>query len=41
MKYCKNEDHSTRIVEILNIPECTYNYREYQDGLISDDFSAM
>ena len=25
-------------VELLNIPECTYNYTEYQDGLVSDDF---
>ena len=24
--------------ELLNIPECTYNYTEYQDGLVSDDF---
>ena len=24
--------------ELLNIPECTYNYSEYRDGLISDDF---
>ena len=26
-------------VEPLNIPERTYNYTEYQDGLISDDFN--
>ena len=25
-------------VALLNIPECTYNYNEYQDGLVSDDF---
>ena len=24
--------------ELLNIPECTYNYTEFQDGLVSDDF---
>ena len=24
--------------ELLDIPECTYNYSEYRDGLISDDF---
>ena len=24
--------------ELLDIPKCTYNYTEYQDGLISDDF---
>ena len=26
-------------VELLNIPECTYNYSEYRDGLVSDDFN--
>ena len=26
-------------VELLDIPECTYNYTVYQDGLISDDFN--
>ena len=25
-------------VELLNIPEHIYNYTEYQDGLVSDDF---
>ena len=25
-------------VTLPNIPECTYNYEEYQDGLITDDF---
>ena len=25
-------------LELLNIPECAYNYTEYRDGLISDDF---
>ena len=25
-------------VALLNIPECTYNYSEYQDGLVSEDF---
>ena len=25
-------------VALLDIPECTYNYTEYQDGLVSDDF---
>ena len=24
-------------VTLLNIPECTYNYSQYQDGLVSDD----
>ena len=34
------QDHlkDTFDVELLNIPECTYNYAEYQDGLVSDDF---
>ena len=27
-----------RNISLLNIPECTYNYSEYQDGLVSDDF---
>ena len=26
-------------VELLNIPERTYNYSEYRDGLVSDDFN--
>jgi len=26
-------------LESLNIPECTYNYAEFQDGLVSDDFT--
>ena len=38
--FCKNhlKCSSHFDVELLNIPECTYNYSEYQDGLISDDF---
>ena len=40
MKYCKHDNRHTHMVEMLNIPDCTYNYREYQDGLISDDFST-
>ena len=35
-KYFK--DNSKFDVKLLNIPERTYNYSEYQDGLISDDF---
>ena len=31
----KNHHHD---ISLLNIPECTYNYSEYQDGLVSDDF---
>ena len=34
----KNHLKDTFDVELLNIPECTYNYAEYQDGLVSDDF---
>ena len=26
-------------IALLNIPEITYNYHEYQDGLVSDDFN--
>ena len=40
MKLCsrrKPDDHSNEI-SLLNIPDRTYNYREYQDGLVSDDF---
>ena len=39
MKYCRGNSHKSNII-LHNIPECTYNYREYQDGLVSDDFSA-
>ena len=34
----KTPDNQNRFVELLNINECTYNYTEYQDGLITDDF---
>ena len=34
---CKS-DNLRFDVALLNIPERTYNYSEYQDGLISDDF---
>ena len=36
--YYRNHLKDTFDVELLNIPECTYNYTEYQDGLVSDDF---
>ena len=26
------------LIALLNIPERLYNYAEYQDGLVSDDF---
>ena len=32
------KDHHAIDVALLNIPECAYNYSEYQDGLVSDDF---
>ena len=39
---CFRKNHFKRSshfdVELLNIPECTFNYTEYQDGLVSDDF---
>ena len=34
----KNKSKSLNYLELLDIPECTYNYTEYQDGLVSDDF---
>ena len=40
MKFCslkKLKEHQHEIL-LLNIPERTYNYSEYQDGLVSDDF---
>ena len=39
IKYCRKNSHKSNIIS-HNIPECTYNYSEYQDGLVSDDFSA-
>ena len=30
--------HVSDNIALLNIPECTYNYTEYRDGLVSDDF---
>ena len=33
----RRDCHSINIA-LLNIPECTYNYSEYQDGLVNDDF---
>ena len=35
-----NKSHSkdTFDVELLNIPDCTYDYTKYQDRLVSDDF---
>jgi len=43
MKYFYASENTTHQnyndLELLNIPECTYNYTEYQDGLVSDDFT--
>ena len=35
-----SERNSEFDIELLNIPECTYNYAEYQDKLVSSDFKA-
>ena len=35
----KKLNHHSFDVSLLDIPECTYNYSEYQDGLVSDDFN--
>ena len=37
MKCRRRNSHSVDIA-LFDIPECTYNYNEYQDGLVSDDF---
>ena len=34
----RKSNHCSYDITLLNIPECTYNYEEYQDGLVSDDF---
>ena len=41
MKLCSMgnaDDQHSNVISLLNIPERTYNYSEYQDGLVSDDF---
>ena len=40
MKTCCTKMHNRRQcdIKLLNIPKCTYNYKEYRDGLVSDDF---
>ena len=35
----KKSNHLSFNVALLDIPERTYNYSEYQDGLVSDDFN--
>ena len=41
IKFChkNHSNHHNVGVELLNVPERTYNYAEYQDGLVSDDFT--
>ena len=40
MRYFTSKESNCQLqVELLDIPECTYNYTAYQDGLISDDFN--
>ena len=34
----KKPEQFSADIALLNIPECTYNYTEYQDGLVSDHF---
>ena len=36
---CNKEIHYSYDIHLLNIPECAYNYTEYRDGLVSDDFN--
>ena len=39
MKHCsKRNERQLQGLELLSIPECTYNYTKFQDGLVSDDF---
>ena len=40
VKRRKNYHHSINVA-LLDIPERTYNYSEYQDGLHSDDFASI
>ena len=35
----KKPNRSSFDVTLLNIPECMHDYKEYQDGLVSDDFN--
>ena len=34
----RKSNHCSYDVTLLNIPECTYNYEQCQDGLVIDDF---
>ena len=37
---CHNMQHHLDNVTLLSIPERTYNYSEYRDGLVTDDFTG-
>ena len=44
VKLCNKKNlnnNSNVVVALLNIPERTYNYTEYRDGLVSDDFDDI
>ena len=43
MKLCKKKSSScvSNSIALLNVPERTYNYNEYRDGLVSDDFRQL
>jgi len=36
-----NKCQSSYDIALLDIPECTFKYNQYQDGLISDDFNEL
>ena len=39
LKHCsKKKECRLQNAELLNIPECTYNYTKFQDELVTDDF---
>ena len=38
MKYNLKNNRYQNTLYLLDIPERTYNYTKYQDGLVSDDF---
>ena len=37
---CHNMQHHLDNITLLSIPERTYNYSEYRDGLVTDDFTG-
>ena len=43
IKLCKKKSLScaSNNIALLNVPERTYNYNEYRDGLVSDDFKQL